>query len=198
MNVSMQSVDSISVLWRPRGGQPLTRLFGVDDTGYKVEVAGCGIMEWMCVCVCVKLVNDSVWTGEYIQREWAWISEKDVEGANSSTGMDRLAAPFTEFRIAFCLKIHYHHPKSPPLAPTLIKINPPTPYYIFKMHFNIIHHLDMSRDNPVGIATGYELDSRGSLFGRGKIFFSFPQRLDRLWDPPSLISNNYQGLFRWR
>jgi hypothetical protein len=83
--------------------------------------------------------------------------------------MDRLAGPFTNFRIAFCLKVNYRHQKSPSLAPILIKINPPTPYYYsFKMHFNIIPHLDMSRDHPVSIATGYELDSRGSIFGRGK------------------------------
>jgi hypothetical protein len=100
-------------------------------------------------------------------------SEKDVEAANSSTGMDRLAGRFTEFRIAFCPKIHFHHPKSPPLAPILIKINPPTPYYIFKMHFNIIHNLDMSRDNSVGIPTGCELDSRGIDFWQGKDIFLF-------------------------
>jgi len=28
-------------------------------------------------------------------------------------------------------------------------------------------------------------------------FFSSPPRQDRLWDPPSLLSNEYQGLFPW-
>jgi hypothetical protein len=31
----------------------------------------------------------------------------------------------------------------------------------------------VSRDSSVGIATGYELDRRGSVLGRGKIFFLF-------------------------
>jgi hypothetical protein len=30
---------------------------------------------------------------------------------------------------------------------------------------------------------------------RSKTFFSAPRRPDRLWDPPSLLSNGYQGLF---
>jgi hypothetical protein len=33
----------------------------------------------------------------------------------------------------------------------------------------------------------------GLIPGRGKRFFSSPQRPDRLWDPPSLLSNGYRG-----
>jgi hypothetical protein len=32
-----------------------------------------------------------------------------------------------------------------------------------------------------------------SIPGRGKRFFSIPQRPDRLWDPPSLLPNGYRG-----
>jgi hypothetical protein len=31
--------------------------------------------------------------------------------------------------------------------------------------------------------------------GQGRELFSSPPRLDRLWVPPSLLSNAYQGLF---
>jgi hypothetical protein len=37
-----------------------------------------------------------------------------------------------------------------------------------------------SRDNSVGITTGYGLDGRESILCRGKEFFSSPQRPDRL------------------
>jgi len=35
----------------------------------------------------------------------------------------------------------------------------------------------------------------GSSPGKGWEFFSSPPRPDRLWDPLSLLSNGYQGLF---
>jgi len=37
----------------------------------------------------------------------------------------------------------------------------------------------------------------GSIPGRGWEYFSSPPRLDRLWGPPSLLSNGYQGFFPW-
>jgi hypothetical protein len=54
-----------------------------------------------------------------------------------------------------------------------------------------------SRDNAVGIATGYGLDGRGvgvrvPVGGR---FLSPPQRPDQLWSPPSLLSSGYRRLF---
>jgi hypothetical protein len=52
-----------------------------------------------------------------------------------------------------------------------------------------------SRDSSVGIETDYGLDFWGSIPGRGKIFFFTPQRPDRLWGPPSLLSNGYRGIF---
>jgi hypothetical protein len=49
----------------------------------------------------------------------------------------------------------------------------------------------------VGIVTGYGLDNRG--FGVrvpvGSTIFSSPRRPERLWGPPSLLSNSYRVLF---
>jgi hypothetical protein len=47
----------------------------------------------------------------------------------------------------------------------------------------------VSRDSLVGIATRYGLEGRGSIPGRGEICFFTPQHPDRLWGPPSLLSN---------
>jgi hypothetical protein len=44
-------------------------------------------------------------------------------------------------------------------------------------------------------ATGYWLDNQGSIPGKGKIFVSVSERPDRVWGPPSLLSNGYRGLF---
>jgi hypothetical protein len=54
-----------------------------------------------------------------------------------------------------------------------------------------------SRDSVVCIATGYGLDERG--FGvrvpvGSRIFFS-PRRPDRLWGPPSLLTNGTMRFF---
>jgi len=37
----------------------------------------------------------------------------------------------------------------------------------------------------------------GSSPGRGWEFYASPPRPDRLWGPPSLLSNGYKGLSRW-
>jgi hypothetical protein len=47
----------------------------------------------------------------------------------------------------------------------------------------------------VGIPTDYGLDDRGSSASRGKTFFSTLHSQDRLWGPPSFLSNGYRGLF---
>jgi hypothetical protein len=54
-----------------------------------------------------------------------------------------------------------------------------------------------SRDSIVGLMTGYWLDDRcvGVRVPVGLRIFSSPRRPDRLWDPPSLLSNGYRGLF---
>jgi hypothetical protein len=54
------------------------------------------------------------------------------------------------------------------------------------------------RDNSSGIALGYGLDDQGFESRQGLGFFFPPPRPDRLWGPPSLLSNGYQGFFPWR
>jgi hypothetical protein len=67
------------------------------------------------------------------------------------------------------------------------------PSYLARIQINRVR----SRDNSVGVATGYGLDGPGSIPSRVKIYFS-PQHPDRLWDPPSLLSNGYGGLLSRR
>jgi hypothetical protein len=62
--------------------------------------------------------------------------------------------------------------------------------------FYVLYSLRGSRDSVAGIATGYGLDD-GGVGARvpvaSRIFFS-PRHPDRLWGPPSLLSNGYGAL----
>jgi hypothetical protein len=68
-----------------------------------------------------------------------------------------------------------------------------TEYYMTRNFVIYACHLG-SEDSSVGIATECRLEGQGSIPGRGKIFSS-PQRPDRLWSPPSLLSDGYRGHF---
>jgi hypothetical protein len=54
-----------------------------------------------------------------------------------------------------------------------------------------------SRNSAVGIATGYVLDDRGIgvRVPVGSRILSSPRRPDRLWCPPTLLSNEYLRFF---
>jgi hypothetical protein len=41
---------------------------------------------------------------------------------------------------------------------------------------------------------GYRLNGRGSIPGRGKKVFSIPQSSDKVWGPPSLLTNEYRRI----
>jgi hypothetical protein len=56
-----------------------------------------------------------------------------------------------------------------------------------------------SRGSSVSIATDYGMED-GNFAVRvpvGSRIFTSPHRPDRLWDPPSLLSNRYRELFPW-
>jgi hypothetical protein len=64
---------------------------------------------------------------------------------------------------------------------------------VYILIINYMHMFRRSRDNVVGVATGYGLDDRGDgvrVPVGSRILFS-PRRPDRLWGPPSLLSNGY-------
>jgi hypothetical protein len=63
-----------------------------------------------------------------------------------------------------------------------------------KSQLHLKHKFGALRDSTSGVATGYALEGPGSIFSSER-FISSPQRPDRLWGPPSLLSNGYRGRF---
>jgi hypothetical protein len=61
-------------------------------------------------------------------------------------------------------------------------------------YVSVICICEDSQYSSMGTATGYGLDGRGSIPGRVKRRFSTPQYPDRLWSPPSILSNGYWGV----
>jgi hypothetical protein len=81
--------------------------------------------------------------------------------------------------------------------------------YIFRGHPYVVFHFTLTevsyyfkyllssiigiRTSSVSVVTGYQQDGRGSSPGKDKKLFCIPQRPDRLWGPPSFLSNFYRG-----
>jgi hypothetical protein len=55
------------------------------------------------------------------------------------------------------------------------------------------HALSHSYISSAGVATGYDLDGRGSFPGSSKRLFSVPQCSDWFWCPLSSLSSGYRG-----
>jgi hypothetical protein len=68
-------------------------------------------------------------------------------------------------------------------------ILPFLPFYLYLLYFR-------SRYNSVGIATGYELEGRGSILDRGKIFFLFHSVQTGSGSPPASYPMGTGGSFR--
>jgi hypothetical protein len=64
------------------------------------------------------------------------------------------------------------------------------------IYFRSLLRYSRSRDSSVDIATGFWLDSPGSIPGSAR-FFSSPQRPEWNWGSPILLSNGYQGI-KWQ
>jgi hypothetical protein len=58
-----------------------------------------------------------------------------------------------------------------------------------------VYRIGQCFEQGAGIATGYGLDDRGVgvRVPVGSRIFTSPRRPDRLWGPPSLVSNGYWG-----
>jgi hypothetical protein len=54
---------------------------------------------------------------------------------------------------------------------------------------------NVSRNNRAGVLKGYGMEVWGSIPGRFKRFLFSPQRRNRLWGPPRLLTNGHWQLF---
>jgi hypothetical protein len=77
-------------------------------------------------------------------------------------------------------------------APPLRRSRDTCEYLLYLIAFTFSK--ERTRDTAVGIATGYELHDRGVgvRVPVGSRIFSIPQRPDRFWGSPSLLSNGYR------
>jgi hypothetical protein len=60
-------------------------------------------------------------------------------------------------------------------------------------HIDQLRSSTTTRYRTVGMGTRHWLEGRSSISAWDKIFFCFPQRPGRVWNPPSLTSNGITG-----
>jgi len=67
------------------------------------------------------------------------------------------------------------------------------PLFLFLVLFSFSESGMLSQYNDCG--TVWTTEVRSTARAGGRFFFSSPPIPDPLWDPPSLLSNEYQGVF---
>jgi hypothetical protein len=117
----------------------------------------------------------------------------------------------THYIYIYILRYHDEHQKPQHLGNVDLEVIQACPYQNFKIElwqvrqkatadpltFCLPHYINQSlyTGSSGSIVSDYGLDDRGSIPGRGRGIFFSPLHPDRLWGPPSLLSNGYRGSF---
>jgi hypothetical protein len=105
--------------------------------------------------------------------------------------VDELTGKLKEFNKCIIVVLTYY-------IKTLHRLKPLWQIFMkMACQIQLIERIKNSCDSIVGTVNGYMLDDQGVRVRVpvGSRIFSSPRRPYWLWDPPSLLSNGYQGLF---